>query len=141
MCLGITGAGDAMGRAYSADLRVRVVDAIAAGASRRATARLFAVSVSSAIRWAHRWRETGSVAPRPLGGVSRSPLEAHDAWLLALIDSEPDLTLEEVRTRLRERGVATAASSVWRFFERRGISFKKNAAGERAGACRRRCGA
>jgi transposase len=130
-----------MARPYSEDLRVRVVEAIAAGVSRRGAARVFVVSASSAIRWADQWRETGHVEPKPLGGKSRSPLEPHGAWLLGLIAAEPDLTLEEVRARLCERGVTTAASSIWRFFDRRGISFKKNAACQRAGAGRRRRGA
>jgi transposase len=130
-----------MARPYSEDLRVRVVKAIAAGASRRGAARVFVVSASSAIRWADQWRETGHVQPKPLGGKSRSPLEEHGEWLLALIAKEPDLTREEVRTRLRDRGVTTAASSLWRFFDRRGISFKKNAARQRTGAGRRRHGA
>jgi transposase len=130
-----------MARPYSGDLRVRVVEAIAAGASRRGAARVFLVSASSAIRWADQWRESGHVEPKPRGGRSRSPLEAHGEWLLALIAQEPDLTLEEVRTQLRERGVTTAASSIWRFFDRRGISFKKNVARQRAGAGRCRRGA
>jgi transposase len=130
-----------MGRPYSEDLRVRVVDAIAGGASRRESARIFAVSPSSAVRWADQWRATGSVMPKPLGGTSRSPLEAHAEWLLRLIGSEPDLTLEEVRARLRERGLAAAVSSIWRFFDRHGISFKKNRPRQRAGTRRRRRGA
>jgi transposase len=130
-----------MARPYSEDLRVRVVEAIAAGASRRGAGRVFVVSASTAIRWAGQWRQTGSIEPKPLGGKSRSPLEAHGEWLLALIANEPDLTLEEVRARLRDRGVRTAASSIWRFFDRRGISFKKNAARQRAGAGRRCRGA
>jgi transposase len=130
-----------MARPYSGDLRVRVVEAVASGASRRGAARSFVVSASSAIRWAEQWHETGNVEPKPLGGKSRSPLEEHGEWLLSLIAQEPDLTLEEIRTRLRDQEVTTAVSSIWRFFNRRGISFKKNGARQRAGAARRRRGA
>jgi transposase-like protein len=57
-----------MCKALSIDLRERVVAAIAAGASCRAAAARFGVSAASAIRWAALARETGSVAPGPLGG-------------------------------------------------------------------------
>jgi transposase len=82
--------------------------------------------------------ETGSVSPRRRDGKSRSPLEPHAAWLLELVDQEPDLTLAEIVERLlQDRGVRTSDSSVDRFFQRHGVSFKKNSARGRAGAARR----
>ena len=131
-----------MGRApYSADLRGLVVGEVAAGASRRAAARRFRVSPSSAIRWVERQARTGSVAAKRPSG-SRSPLEAHADWLLDLIKAEPDLTLAAIVARLAsERGMATSDSSVDRFFKRRGISFKKKPARRRAGPARRGRGA
>lgn len=44
--------------------------------------------------------ETGNISPRPRGGKSRSPLEPHAAWLLALIAEAPDLTLIEIAGRV-----------------------------------------
>jgi transposase len=119
-----------MAGAYSADLRARVIDAIAAGGSRRAVARVFRVSASSAIRWAQRVRDSGSFAAKPTGGDVRSHgIEAHKDWLLALIAAEPDLTLEEIRGRLTvEKSFKASVSVVWRFFRRHGISFKKRMA-------------
>ena len=59
-------------------------------------------------------------------GPQPSPLKAEEAWLLALIGEQPDLTLEEIRDRLAgERDVVTGLSSIWRFFHRHGVSFKK----------------
>jgi transposase len=114
-------------RPYSDDLRARVVSAVGSGCSRHAAAERFAVSASSAIRWVKLHEETGSVRPRRRGGKSRSPLEPHAAWLLALVAAEPDLTLAEIVERLlREREVHSSDSSVDRFFDRHGISFKKN---------------
>jgi hypothetical protein len=52
-----------MGKALSVDLRVRVIDAIGAGMSRRATATRFGISAATAVRWAQLQRDTGSVAP------------------------------------------------------------------------------
>jgi len=114
-----------MPKPYSRDLRERVVSAVEAGASCHEAAAAFEVSPSSAIRWVARWRQSGSVAAKPMGG-KRSPLDAHKAWLLDLIAAEPDLTLEEIRGRLRARGIAVSASSVWRFYDRHNITFKKS---------------
>jgi transposase len=42
------------------------------------------------------------------------------------VDKEPDLTLEEIRDRLRcEKKLVVATSSVWRFYDRHKIMFKK----------------
>ena len=100
------------------------------------------MSASSSIRWVELHEETGSVSPRRRDGKSRSPLEPHAAWLLELVDQEPDLTLAEIVERLlQDRGVRTSDSSVDRFFQRHGVSFKKNSARGRAGAARRGRGA
>src|SRR5437660_2650809 len=121
-----------MPKAYSRDLRERVVRAVEAGASCHEAAATFEVGVSSAIRWVTRWRQTGSAAAKPMGG-KRSPLDAHKPWLEELIAAEPDLTLEEIRGRLRARGIVVAASSVWRFCDRHDITSKKKTARGRTG--------
>src|SRR5713226_9762468 len=110
-------------KAYSGDLRERVVEAVAAGTSRRTAAERFAVSVSTAIKWLQRWQQSGSVAAKPIGG-SRARLEDHAELLLALVAAQPDLTLDELCEALRGSAITTSRSAVWRFFERRG-SFKK----------------
>lgn len=125
-----------MPKPYSQDLRERVVRAVMDGASCHEAAGAFEVSASSAIRWVARWRETGSVAAKPMGG-KRSPLDAHKEWLLALVAAEPDLTLEEIRGRLRQRRIVVAASSVWRFCDRHNLTFKKKPARSRTGPRRR----
>ena len=111
-------------RAYSDDLRGRVVAEVAAGASRRSAALRFKVSASSAIRWVEHHGETGSVSAARKR-KPRSPLEQHASWLLELIAQEPDLTLAEIEQRLAQRGVRTTDSSIDRFFKRRQVSFKK----------------
>ena len=125
-----------MPKPYSRDLRDRVVRAVEAGDSCHEAAAAFEVSPSSAIRWVARWRQVGSAAAKPMGG-KRSPLDAHAPWLLELIGAEPDLTLEEIRGRLRQHDIAVAASSVWRFCDRHDITFKKKPARSRTGS--RRC--
>ena len=123
--------GRSMSGAYSNDLRVRVIDAVEAGASRREAAERFEISVSSAIRWLRRWREAGSAEAKPRGG-SCSPLEEHKSWLLGLIKEQPDLTLEEIVAAMHKERIAGSRTAIWRFFVRHEISFKKNAARKRA---------
>lgn len=131
-----------MGKARSDDLRMRVVEAVMAGASRHQAAARFQVGVSSAIRWVRLFQETGSVGQRRRGGKSRSPLEPHADWLLALVAAEPDLTLAELVERIRDGvGVRITEISVRRFFKRHQISFKKNPARGRTGPARRGPGA
>ena len=129
--------GDGMPRAYSSDLRIRVIRAAAEGMSARGAARRLGIGGSTATAWVGRWRRTGSTEAKSQKGRQRSPLAAHEAWLLQLIADQADLTLEEIRERLAEREVEVAVSSVWRFFHRHGISFKKNRARLGAGAQRR----
>jgi transposase len=74
-----------------------------------------------------RWRETGSFEAKSVKGQSRSPLKKHEDWLLELVRREPDLTREEIQRRLLdERQQKAGIGSVWRFFDRHGISFKKS---------------
>ena len=124
-----------MAKGYSKDLRVRAVSIIEGGESAREAGRLLDVSASTAIRWIDRWTTTGSVEAKPGTGHTRSPLEKHRQWLLDLVAAEPDLTLDEIGARLgSNKKLKTATSSVWRFYERHGISFKKNTARRRAGS-------
>jgi transposase len=126
-----------MPKALSEDLRRRVVGAVSSGATRRAAAERFGVSVSSAVKWFQRLSETGSVAAKPARG-SRSKLDDHAAALLALIEEQPDLTLDEVHALTAQKGITTSRSALWRFFGRHGISFKKKPARQRTGPARRR---
>ena len=127
-----------MPKACSNDLRERVVKAVAAGQSCRSAALRFGVSPSSAIKWMARWRRHGDVSPGSSHGRIRSPLHPYRSWLLKLVAARPDTTLSEVQQSLAGRGVTIGIGSIWRFFDREGVSFKKNAAAVRAGQARRR---
>jgi transposase len=118
--------GLAMPKAYSGDLRERVIEAVETGASRREAAERFEVSVSSAIKWLQRWHERRSAEPKPRGG-SISPLEEFATEVLALVGEQPDLTLVETVAALRKRRIKTSRSSLWRFLDRHNVTLKKKA--------------
>jgi transposase len=115
-----------MAKPYSQDLRDRVIASVAGGRSRRATAALFEVSVSSVVKWAQRWRRTGSAAAKQMGGWRQLSLNRERDWLLARIAEKPDLTLRAVVAELAERGTPASYGAVWRFFKHEGITFKRN---------------
>ena len=114
-----------MGKPLSMDLRRRTLAAVDAGMSRRAAGR-FGVSVSSVIRWDAQRRATGSSEPKPQGGDMRSRrIEARHADVMAAFEGERDQSLEELRARLAERGIAASRSALSRFFQRHGMTRKK----------------
>jgi transposase len=129
-----------MTKPLSSDLRERLIEAVAAGMSRRAAADRFGVAASTAVKWVRRWRDTGSKAPRPQGGDKRSDrIEAYAEEILALVTATRDITLSEISSHLeRQRGERFAQSVVWRLLDRHAMTFKKNCARQRAGASRRR---
>lgn len=124
-----------MPKAYSQDLRERVIGAVTqAGMSRRGAARRFGVSEASAIKWVQGYEREGRRHPVGTGGHRPSKVKPERAWLLALIAAEPDLTLAAIATRLlAERGVKADTGMLSRFFIGEGISFKKNRTGRRTG--------
>ena len=93
-----------MAKGYSTDLRDRVVALVEGGESCREAARLLDLAASTTIRWMDRWHT----------GHCRSPLEPHEQWLLDLVAAEPDLTLDEIGTRLAStKRLKVGRTSIW----------------------------
>ena len=122
-----------MPKAYSGDMRERVIAEVESGASRREAAEEFEVSASTAIIWVKCFWETGRCTAKPRGG-SISRLEKHADFLLGLIEKRPDLTLDEVVLAMRKHKIVGSRTAVWRFYKRHKISFKKKPARSGAGA-------
>jgi transposase len=110
----------------SLDLRVRVLAAVAAGLSHRQAGERFGVSAASVSRWRALAREQGDAKPKPMGGDQRSrAIEARAELILSLYEATRDITLQELRAALAERGVVVGYGGLWRFFDRHGITLKK----------------
>src|SRR5258708_25070333 len=82
-----------MPRAYSWDLRERVVAFVGCGRSRRAAAAHFDVSPSFVINLMTTYRARGSLAPKPVGGRRRAKLDPHRVFLLRRVAGEDDNTM------------------------------------------------
>lgn len=111
-------------RAYSNDLRERIVEAVQRGEySIRQIARLFAVSLSCVVRLLQRYRQTGAVQPKPHAGGPTPKLDAQaQERLLDLVRQHPDATLAELRAQL---GVPCCLMTIARALQRHRITRKK----------------
>ncbi|MFK0692690.1 IS630 family transposase [Mesorhizobium sp. IMUNJ 23033] len=117
-----------MGRALSGDLRSRVLKASDEGMSARQAAARFGVGVSSAIRWIAR-AKIGELAPRPQGRRRASSLDAHEAFIVGLIEERKDITLNEMVERLvAEHSVRISRSALSAWLRGHGWTFKKKSA-------------
>lgn len=116
-----------MGRALSQDLRDRVVSAIEGGLSCRAAAVRFGVGVATAVRWRKMALAHGrAVAGKP-GGEQRScKTDAHADLILTMLEQNGDITLAEIRSSLAGRSIHVGIGTLWRFFDRHGITRKKS---------------
>ncbi len=115
-----------MSHGFSADLRGRVITVISEGLSTRKAAKRFGIGVSTAGRWFRRYRDNGELTARKQGQPSGSKLDEHEAFILDLVEETPDISLAEIAERLGlERQVSACPATVWHFFNKRGITFKK----------------
>jgi len=127
--------------AYSQDLRDRVLRALERGERPTQVARRFEVSRVFVYDVKNRLEEHGERCSRPVGGHRVSQIAPHESQIRSWIKEQPDLTLAELAARLAERkGVRVKQGAIWHQLNRWGLSFKKNAARQRARAARRRPG-
>ena len=115
-----------MSRALSLDLRIRVLEAVASGASHREAAERFGVGAASVSRWRALARQQGDPRPKAQGGDRRSGrIEAQADLIRSLLEKTPDITIEELRAALAERGHAFGYGTIRRFFQRHALTRKK----------------
>lgn len=110
------------GRAYSIDLRERVLADLDDSLSKEAIARKYRVST----RWIYKLQKqrdkTGDIAPRRGEGGPKRKLADHAERLLQLVEERPDASLRELRDQL---GVAVCVATVHNALRALGVTFKK----------------
>ncbi len=125
-----------MPKAYSLDLRERVVRFVEAGRSRHAAAAHFQVAVSFVVNLMKAYIASGRLAPKPSGGRRHAKLEPHRVFLLACV-AKNDITMPELSAELfAATGTKAEPASLSRWLIRTGYRFQKNAAGERTRSAR-----
>jgi transposase len=122
-----------MARAYSLDLRERVIAAVRSGQSCRGVAATFGLGASTVVKWWQRYRKTGDVAGKRRGGSKARALVEVEDWLLERVASEPHVTTRALAGELAERGRKVSHVSVWNLLRRERLTHKKNRARQRAG--------
>lgn len=116
-----------MSRAYGNDLRERVLDAAEAGASARSVAARFGIGVATAIVWIRGARETGERTARRQGQPRGSRLDAHETFIVSMIETTKDITLNDMVARLRDdAGVVISRSGLSVWLRGHGWTFKKS---------------
>ena len=112
--------------ALSQDLRLRIVDLVASGVSRRKAARQFKVSASSAVRFVKQVHEVGHVdVKKPK--KRKSKLDPFRAVIIGWIKNKSDLTLAELCGRLdEEHGLQVGSSTLDDWLRANQVTYKKN---------------
>ncbi len=114
-------------KAYSVDLRTRIVEAVSQGMSKAEAARVFRVGLSSVKRYVRQQQQTGRLHPKPIPGRRRSSGPAAEAALHAQVARRPDASLEEhCATWAAEQGRRVSVSTMARALRRARLTLKQS---------------
>jgi transposase len=111
-----------MARAYSADLRTRIVQAIEDGLSVTEATEVYQVSRRTVYNYLTLARETGNLKPRVGKRGRKRKLESHREAVQQAISRNPNLTLQELKEQL---GLNVCTSTLWLALQRWNISVNK----------------
>ena len=118
------------------ELRERVIEAVDNGeGTQEEIAERFGVKRNRIVAWLRLRRETGSLAPRAMGGardVERKVDAAGEQFIRETLEAKPALTLKQLSVLYHERTGVTVAprtlsDTVWRL----GFTFKRGPAGRK----------
>lgn len=133
---------EAFMHAYSQDLRDRVLGALERGERPSAIAKRFEVSRVWVYQVKARFLDAGERSSRRVGGYRVSRIAHLQATVRAWIKAQPDLTLAQLCERLAEQqGIQIKPPALWHQLDKWQLSFKKNAARQRASTRRREASA
>src|SRR5215472_14828721 len=114
-------------RAYSTDLKERLVRAVADGQPMREAARRYNVCVNTVKRAVVQERETGSLERKPIPGYPRRIGPEQETALRARLQTAPDATvLEHCAWWVEYSGQQLSEATMWRAMRRLGWTHKKN---------------
>lgn len=116
-------------KAYSMDLRERVIKDCDAGLSTKVVAEKYSVSPAWVRRLKQRKNDGNGIAPRSSRNKRVRKLEAYSDRIRELIQATPDLTLAELRTELK---VKVALATLWLAVDRLDLTLKKKSRGRRS---------
>ena len=115
-------------KTYSTDLRQKIIDAYKNGeGSLRVIAKRFSVSLNFIWSLWARYKQTGSVEPKPHGGGRAATIDAKGLEVLRqLVHQYNDATLAELRERfVRKTGLEVSVSAISRALKKLKLTRKK----------------
>jgi transposase len=113
-------------KAYSVDLRVKVLRAVDQGYARQEIVKLLGVSPATIKRYLKQRRETGSLAPRPRAGRPPKKLGPLQVELVTQLQAHDDVGLEgQCRLWEQSHGVRVSTATMSRAIKRVGWTRKK----------------
>ena len=113
-------------KAYSTDLRERVVLAAKQGMPQAEIARVFAISLSSIKRYLKQWRETNTLEPKAIPGRPSRKLALLQQDVELMLSAAPDATLEQhCQTWEQKQGIKVSISTMSRAIGQLGLTRKK----------------
>lgn len=114
-------------KAYSLDLRGRIVRAVSDGMSKAEAARVFDVGRSTVKRYVRQQGAAGHLRPKPQPGRRREIGPADETALRAQAAAYADATLDAHRRRwAEEQGTAVSRATMSRAFARAALPLKKS---------------
>jgi transposase len=120
-------------KAYSEDLRIKIVEALQRGTNKSEAARTFGVSLSSVKRYAKLSTNGGSLAPKKSPGKRLKIDETARRLLEADLNERPTATLYQRREYLRMiAGVEVSQSTLSRMISKRLQWSRKKGVGAQA---------
>ena len=115
-----------MPKAYSIELRERVVAHVEKGHTHRSTALHFDVSISFVNNMVKLKRESGDIAPSPHApNKGKGKLSSHKQTIMKIIADKSDITLNELSQKLhQEAKINVSAWGLSKFLNRSGYTDK-----------------
>jgi transposase len=100
-------------RAYSTDLRERVIAALQEGElSQPQIAQAFKISLGTVENWWRRWRHTGNLAPTATTPGPERTLKPCTETIRTLVRQQPDATLQELCAAVKAQQQIQASPSM-----------------------------
>ena len=112
-----------MPASYSMDLRRRVMSDVVNGLSIESVSRKYSISSRAIFQWRDLLEETGSLEPRRGKTGPKRKLEGYRELILAAVDENSSITLEELQSQLSLPG---CIPTLWNSLRRWGIVLKKS---------------
>lgn len=113
-------------KAYTVDLRERIVKAVEGGMNKTEASRVYQVSLNSVKRYVKQFKDSGQLEPKPIPGRPAAIIGEKQALLLQEVKANPDATLQE-RAEYWEQtqGLKLSRSTFSRSLKRLKLTYKK----------------